>query len=79
MIDRGSMAETDFMDSVRAIATGLQTLVESKGIEGDDVTAMVSSALLEVLGQRLGVFGAVERLRMLADIAERQALSDARH
>lgn len=74
-----AMTEQELIESSRAIALGLLRLAERKGATVDEVTALCTNALIEALGQRLGSpFAVVERLRDIADIAERQALGENR-
>lgn len=73
------MTDQELKDSGRSIALGLLELCKRKGASGDDVTALATNALIEVLGQQIGdAFAVVERLRTLADIMEKQVISDAR-
>jgi hypothetical protein len=69
------MTDAELIESSRAIAFGLMELAVRKGALGDELTALCTNALIEVLGQQLGSpFAVVERLRDLADIVEAQAL-----
>lgn len=72
-----SMTEQELIVSSRAIAAGLLELAKGKGASGDDITALCTNALIEILGQKLGTeFALVERLRDLADIIEIQAMGE---
>ena len=72
------MKSDELISNSRAIAIGLLELCQRKGATGDEITAMATNALIEVLGQRLGgIFPVVERLRDLADICECQALAES--
>lgn len=74
------MKEQELIATSRTMAVALLEAAARKGVSGDDLTALATNALIEVLGQRLGtVFAVVERLRDLADIVERQALGEKRN
>lgn len=47
------------------------------GMSPDEIANLFGAAALEVLAQQLGPFGAVERLRQIADVAEKQVLDTA--
>lgn len=69
------MTDDEMTTMSRSLALAVLQAVEKRGLSGDAATAVVSEAFMEALGQKLGVFGAVERMRLLADIAEQQVLN----
>lgn len=71
--------ETDeqFIQAARAIATTFLDRFAHLGLSSDEVANLSGAALSEVLAQQLGPFGAVERLRDLADTLEKQVLDSA--
>lgn len=71
------LTDEQFAASSRLLALSLARSCESRGIPADEAAGVLSAAFLELLGQWLGPVGAVERLRDLADIAERQVFDDA--
>lgn len=58
----------------RAMAAEFLATVAGSGLSPNDIANLAGSALVEVLAQQLGPFGAVERLREIADVLERQML-----
>lgn len=78
MEDNMTLTDEQFFATSRTVAMAILAAAEQKKLSSDDVVAIASSALSEILAQNLGVFGTVERLRDLADVFERQAL-DAQH
>lgn len=69
------MTQDEFVANCRALASGLLGLMDAKGIVGDHCTNMITSVLIEVLAHRLGSMpAAIERLRLVADIAEADEL-----
>ncbi|MBX7459259.1 hypothetical protein K3152_13480 [Qipengyuania sp. 1NDH17] len=71
--------ETDeqFTIAARAIATAFLDRFAHMHLSRDEVANISGAALSEILAQQLGPFGAVERLRDLADTLEQQVLKDA--
>lgn len=68
----------DFNLQARGLACVILLVNERRGVRGDDAANIAGAALGEVLGQYLGGFGAVNRLRDIADILERQCLEEHR-
>lgn len=68
--------ETDdqFLRAARGIAVGFINHCARLGMSPDETANLVGAALAEVLGQQLGPFGAVSRLRDMADVLEGQVL-----
>jgi len=71
------MTEQEFSLKAKAMATAYLDTTAQSGLSPDDVSNLAGASLGEVLAQQLGIFGAVERLRMLADVMEKQVLDDA--
>ena len=71
--------ETDeqFIIAARAIATTLLDRFAHFGLSSDEIANLCGAAFGEVLAQQLGPFGAVERMRDIADTLEKQVLDDA--
>ena len=70
-------SEQEFKTSARAIGSALILACERKHIPTDDISQVVGAAMAEVLAAYLGPLGAVERLRDLADLIERQCFDEA--
>jgi len=73
------MTDDEFIENSKSIAMAVATICERKGIPGHDTANLAGAALGEVLAQILGPFGAVERLRGMADTFEAQCLSEIRN
>lgn len=71
--------ETDeqFILAARSIATTFIDRFARMGMSADEVSNLSGAALGEILAQQLGPFGAVERLRDIADRMEQQVLKKA--
>lgn len=72
------MTDEQFTLVSRAMATAYSDTVARSGMSPDDATNLAGASLAEIMAQQLGVFGAVNRLRDLADVLEKQALEEAR-
>jgi len=70
------LSQTRFENNVRILSATLLKLCEDSGVRRNDGANVISGALAEVLAAFLGPLEAVERLRMVADLMERQILSD---
>ena len=70
------MTDDQFIETSKQLALAVLTLCERKGISGEDTAHLAGAALGEVLAQHLGPFGAVERLRGIADTFEAQCLGN---
>ena len=70
--------ETDeqFIIASRAVAMTFQERFTAMGMTPDEVANMSGGALAEVLAQQLGSACAVERLRQIADLLERQLFNE---
>lgn len=68
------MTEQQFLKTSRGLALGILTACRARTFSKDDTAAVASAALVETLGQLFGPVGAVERLRDIADVVERQLL-----
>ena len=66
--------QTRFENNVRILSATLLKLCEDNGIRRNDGANVISGALAEALAAFLGPLEAVERLRMVADLMERQIL-----
>lgn len=71
--------ETDeqFIIAARSMATVFIDKFARFGMSPDEVSNLCGAALGEILGQQLGPFEAVERLRDIADRMEQQVLKSA--
>ena len=69
--------EQQFKASARAIGSALILACERKHVPTEDISQVVGAAMAEVLAAYLGPLGAVERLRDLADLIERQCFNEA--
>lgn len=70
------LSDAQFRDTSRTLALATLTICQTKQVSTDDTAAIAGAALMEVLARMLGPLGAVERLRDLADIAERRMLEE---
>jgi hypothetical protein len=68
--------ETDeqFLIAVKSIAGTFIDKFAAMGMAPNDVANLTGAALSEILAQQLGPFGAVERMRDMADVLEKQLL-----
>lgn len=71
------MTEEMFADNTAALTEAINLLCLQYGLSGEDQAALAGASLGQVLTRQLGPFGAVERLRMLADLFEAQVLKTA--
>ncbi len=67
------------IETSRQLALAVLAIGERKGMSRADVAELAQMALGEVLAQHLGLVGAVERLRDLADVIERDLLAAVAH
>jgi len=72
------MTDEQFTLVSRAMATEFSNTVARSGMSPDDAVNLAGASLAEIMAQQLGIFGAVNRLRDLADVMEKQAIDDAR-
>lgn len=71
------MDSAEFTTCARALAGGLIDMLDRLPIGREDHPMLLAAALAEVLAQKLGgIPQAVERLRLVADVMERQAMDD---
>lgn len=70
------MTDLEMIDAQRSLALALLDLCQRRQLEPDDVPALLSGAMLEALAQRVGIPGAIERLRVIADLAEQQLFAE---
>lgn len=68
------LTDETIVSASRAMATEFLATVAKSGLSPNDTANLAGGALTEVLAQQLGPFGAVERLRDLADTFERELL-----
>ena len=74
-----NLTDDEFNAAARQWAVTLLGMLDRLPVEGDQAIKMLSAAFSEVLAQRLGgIPQAVERMRLMADVWERQALDDLR-
>lgn len=69
------MTDREFRATARTMTIAFLAACQRGGRDSDDAAALAGAALAETLGQLLGPVGAVERLRDLADVFERQLLA----
>lgn len=66
-----------FVAASRLWAGSIMASLDKQPLDQDQAANLVTATLVEVLAQRLGgVFPAVERLRLVADIFEAQAFAE---
>ena len=67
--------EEEFVRVSRHLAGNLQDVAARLHLPPDEFCNLIGAALGEVLAQQLGPFGAVTRLRDMADVVEAQLLT----
>lgn len=73
------MSDQDtFKAGTRLLALALIRSCEKHGANDDETVAYISAALGEAICQKLGIGNAIDHLRNMADIIERQALQSGR-
>ena len=72
------MTDEQFAETSRQLALAVVTIAERKQLSAEDTANLAGAALTQVLTQHLGPFGAVNRLRDLADAFERECLEAGR-
>lgn len=73
------ITDTEFTEASRLWALAMLGMLDRVPVDGEQATNLLAAAFGEVLAQRLGgIPQAVERMRLLADLWERQALDDMR-
>lgn len=70
------MTDQQFSLAAKAMAKEYSDTVARSAMSPDDASNLAGAALGEILAQQLGVFGAANRLRDLADVMEAQALKE---
>lgn len=68
------MDHDTFAQSAAAITEAIDLLAVRKGISPADTAAIAGASLGQVMTRHLGPFGAVTRLRDLADVFEKRLL-----
>ena len=68
------MTDEQFITNSRLLGIFVLKACEAKQMTRDEAASTAACALMEALGQLLGPVRAVNRLRDLADLAERQYL-----
>lgn len=71
-----ALTEIQFIEATRAVATSVLDVFENNGFDRDDAANVAGAALAEIMARQLGPFGAVERLRDIADQCEKQTLGE---
>lgn len=69
------MTDEQFIDAARAMATEFLDTIARTGLSQNDTANLAGAAMGEVLGQTIGPFAAVERMRDIADRMEAQMIS----
>lgn len=73
------ITDSEFSEASRQWALGMLGMLDRLPVDRDQATNLLAAAFSEVLAQRLGgIPQAVERMRLLADLWERQALDEMR-
>lgn len=67
--------DEQFAIAARSIATAFIDRFAKMGMSPDEVANLCGAALTEIIAQQLGPFGAIERLRIMADTFEAQLLT----
>lgn len=69
--------QAGFLEAVRFTASTVDGIARRLAFTDDDVVAIVSSAALQLIARRRGKTGAIEHLRDVADVAERETLAES--
>lgn len=73
------ITDAEFAKASRQWAQALLAMLDKLPVDGEQATNLLTAAFSEVLAQRLGgVPQAIERVRLIADVWEAQALGDLR-
>lgn len=73
------ITDAEFAKAARQWAQALLAMLDKLPVDGEQATNLLTAAFSEVLAQRLGgVPQAIERVRLIADVWEAQALGDLR-
>lgn len=70
------LSEQQFTETTRGLAIGILKGCENRKFDRSETAAIAGAALVEVLGTVLGPVAAVERLRDLSDLMERQVMAE---
>jgi len=68
--------DEQFIIAARSIAATFIDKFAAMGMAPNDVANLTGASLSEIMAQQLGPFGAVERLRDIADTLENQLLKN---
>ena len=69
--------DEQFASAARALAQTHIDRFARLGMSPDEIANLFGAAAAEILAQQLGPFGAIERMRDIADTCERQLLDEA--
>lgn len=72
------MTDLEMIEASRQFVLALQAICDRSNLSPDDRVALASMALPEFIAQQVGGFAAVDQLRNVADLMERQVLDEAR-
>jgi hypothetical protein len=68
------MTEELFKQNTASITEAIETICVQRGLSPEDTAAIAGASLGQLLTHQLGPFGAINRLRDLADVFERQLI-----
>lgn len=66
--------DKQFISAARILANEHIDRFARMGMSPDETANLFGAAMLEVLAHQLGPYGAVDRLRSMADVAEKQLI-----
>lgn len=71
------ITDDEFAKASRQWAQAMLAMLDRLPVDGEQATNLLTAAFSEVLAQRLGgIPQAIERVRLIADVWEKQALGD---
>lgn len=68
------MTDEQFAGAVHALSLALTMAIERRGIPQEEIGKVVTGTLAQCLAQNIGPVPAIERLRDIADLMERQIM-----
>lgn len=68
------MTDEQFAGAVHSLALALTMAIEHRGIPKAEIGKVITGTLAQCLAQNIGPVPAVERLRDIADLMERQIM-----
>lgn len=73
------LTDKQFTATAKTIVCALMHQAQVKGLDADTTANLAGAALGEVLAQSIGPYGAVERLRDIADVMENQIMNSVQN